>query len=187
VNHAVTTTVPPRPVSPSLVAARPDGPARRDAAVRLGAAAGLWPSLLPVASWWAAGGGFGDLGGWQNGLTSLGAPAAGGPARAGHHRPGPGPGGGRPRRDRLAHRLPGAAAARRRRGPPGRSHPGQTLETCPSPFADGLDPRVVAALARYRLPQDLVRRRLLELMRNLHRLNVLATYRALESAEWDPR
>jgi cyclase len=60
----------------------------------------------------------------------------------------------------------------------------QTLETCPSPFADDLDPRVVAALARYRLPQDLVRRRLLELMRDLHRLNVLATYRALESAEW---
>ena len=58
----------------------------------------------------------------------------------------------------------------------------QTLETCPSPFADGLDPRVVAALARYQLPQDLVRQRLLELLRNLHRLNVLATYRALESA-----
>jgi cyclase len=59
----------------------------------------------------------------------------------------------------------------------------QTLETCPSPFADGLDPRVVGALARYQLPQDVARQRLLELMRNLHRLNVLATYRALESAQ----
>jgi cyclase len=59
----------------------------------------------------------------------------------------------------------------------------QTLETCPSPFADGLDPRVVSALARYQLPLDIARHRLLELMRNLHRLNVLATYRALESAQ----
>jgi cyclase len=58
----------------------------------------------------------------------------------------------------------------------------QTPETCPSPFADGLDPRVVAAPASYQLPQDLVRQRLLELMRNLHRLNMLATDRALESA-----
>jgi hypothetical protein len=39
-----------------------------------------------------------------------------------------------------------------------------------------------------RLPSWLlpVRRRLLALVRNLHRLNVLATYRAAESAEWDP-
>jgi cyclase len=58
----------------------------------------------------------------------------------------------------------------------------QTLQTCPSPFADGLDPRVVSALTRYQLPQDVARQRLLELMRNLHRLNVLATYRALEWA-----
>jgi cyclase len=58
----------------------------------------------------------------------------------------------------------------------------QAQETCPSPFADGLDPRVVGALAHYQLPQDSARQRLLELMRNLHRLNVLATYRALESA-----
>ena len=58
----------------------------------------------------------------------------------------------------------------------------EAVEACPSPFADGLDPRVVGALARYQLPQDVARRRLLELMRNLHRLNVLATYRALESA-----
>jgi cyclase len=58
----------------------------------------------------------------------------------------------------------------------------QAQETCPSPFADGLDPRLISALARYQLPQDVARRRLLELMRNLHRLNVLATYRALEPA-----
>jgi cyclase len=59
----------------------------------------------------------------------------------------------------------------------------QTLETCPSPFAAGLDPRVVSALASYQLPQDTARHRLLELMGNLHRLNVLATYRALECAQ----
>jgi cyclase len=57
----------------------------------------------------------------------------------------------------------------------------EALETCPSPFADGLDPRLVSAVARYQLPRDVARQRLLELMRNLHRLNVLATYRALES------
>jgi hypothetical protein len=59
----------------------------------------------------------------------------------------------------------------------------QTLETCPSPFAAGLDPRVVSALASYQLPQDTARHRFLQLMGNLHRLNVLATYRALERAQ----
>jgi cyclase len=59
----------------------------------------------------------------------------------------------------------------------------QTLETCPSPFAAGLDPRLVSALASYQLPQDTARHRLLELMGNLHRLNVFATYRALECAQ----
>lgn len=46
--------------------------------------------------------------------------------------------------------------------------------------ASGRDPGPLPA------SQDLVRRRLLALVRNLHRLNVLATYRAAESAEWDP-
>ena len=71
-NHATTATVLPRPIPPSRPAALSAEPARRDAAVRLGAGAGLWLSLLPVAYWWAAGGGFQDLGGWQRGLTSLG-------------------------------------------------------------------------------------------------------------------
>ena len=52
------------------------------------------------------------------------------------------------------------------------------------PFADGLDPQVASTVARYQLPQDVDRHRLLELMRNLHRLNVLATYRALEPPNW---
>jgi predicted ferric reductase len=72
VNHATTATVLPRPIPPSRPAASSAEPARRDAAVRLGAGAGLWLSLLLVAYWWAAGGGFQDLGGWQRGLTSLG-------------------------------------------------------------------------------------------------------------------
>ena len=63
---------PARPIPPSRPAASSAEPARRDAAVRLGAGTGLWLSLLLVAYWWAAGGGFQDLGGWQRGLTSLG-------------------------------------------------------------------------------------------------------------------
>ena len=43
-----------------------------DAGVRLAAGSALWLGLLLVASWWAAGGGLTDLGGWESGLTSLG-------------------------------------------------------------------------------------------------------------------
>ena len=68
----MTTTVVPRAVPPAPVPVLHDRRARLDAAVRLGAGAGLWLSLLAVAYWWAAGGGFQDLGGWQRGLTSLG-------------------------------------------------------------------------------------------------------------------
>lgn len=46
--------------------------ARRDAAVRLGAAATLWLSVMLVAYWWAADRGLSDLGGWAGGLTSVG-------------------------------------------------------------------------------------------------------------------
>ncbi|MDQ6850388.1 MAG: ferric reductase-like transmembrane domain-containing protein [Actinomycetota bacterium] len=46
--------------------------ARIDAAVRLGAAIGLWGSLLLVSYWWATGGGFQALGSWTAGLTSTG-------------------------------------------------------------------------------------------------------------------
>ena len=62
----------PRAVPPPAVAVTHDGRARVDAAVRLGAGAALWLGLLAVAYWWAAGGGFQDLAGWQGGLTSLG-------------------------------------------------------------------------------------------------------------------
>ncbi|GAA2209626.1 MBL fold metallo-hydrolase [Nonomuraea monospora] len=58
---------------------------------------------------------------------------------------------------------------------------GRTLEettaACTDPWADGLDPVLTAALAAYRIPQDVVGRAMLDLCRNLHRLNVLATYR----------
>ncbi|MEU6428009.1 MBL fold metallo-hydrolase [Microbispora sp. NPDC046973] len=58
---------------------------------------------------------------------------------------------------------------------------GRTLEdateACTDPWAEGLDPELSAALARYHIPQDAARRGMLELCRNLHRLNVLATYR----------
>ncbi|WP_329476317.1 ferredoxin reductase family protein [Kribbella sp. NBC_01484] len=46
--------------------------ARNDGAVRLGALAVLWLSLLLVSYWWVAGGGVQELGGWATGLTSLG-------------------------------------------------------------------------------------------------------------------
>jgi len=46
--------------------------ARADATVRLGAGLALWAALLLVTYWWATGGGFQDLTGWANGLTSAG-------------------------------------------------------------------------------------------------------------------
>jgi ferredoxin-NADP reductase/DMSO/TMAO reductase YedYZ heme-binding membrane subunit len=46
--------------------------ARVDAGVRLGAGVLLWLGLLLVAYWWAAGGGFQDLGSWTDGLMSTG-------------------------------------------------------------------------------------------------------------------
>jgi cyclase len=57
----------------------------------------------------------------------------------------------------------------------------QTLDECPSPFADGLDKRVVEALAEYDVPTEQTRQHMLALMRHLHRLNVVVTYRTLES------
>jgi cyclase len=58
----------------------------------------------------------------------------------------------------------------------------ETLQLSPSPFADGLDPRLSNALRGYRGPQEAVQAGILNLSRNLHRLNVLATYRILEAA-----
>lgn len=46
--------------------------ARRDAAVRTGAFAVLWLSLLLVTYWWVTGRGIQDLAGWDTGLTSVG-------------------------------------------------------------------------------------------------------------------
>jgi predicted ferric reductase len=68
----VTTTVVPRAVPPALAPVLHDRRARLDTAVRLGAGAGLWLSLLAVTYWWAAGGGVQDLAGWRDGLTSAG-------------------------------------------------------------------------------------------------------------------
>lgn len=57
----------------TIAATSPPGRrARGDAAVRVGAAAALWLSLLLVWYWWAAGGGFQNLTSWEMGLTSLG-------------------------------------------------------------------------------------------------------------------
>jgi predicted ferric reductase len=46
--------------------------ARRDAAVRTGAATAMWLGLTLVSYWWAAGGGVRDLGSWADGLDSTG-------------------------------------------------------------------------------------------------------------------
>ena len=48
------------------------GPARADAAVRRTGAAAVGAGLALVTYWWIAGGGFGDLTSWANGLMSLG-------------------------------------------------------------------------------------------------------------------
>jgi cyclase len=58
----------------------------------------------------------------------------------------------------------------------------ETLELCPSPFADGLDPRLSSALREYYGPQEAILSGSLDLSRNLHQLNVLATYRIFEAA-----
>jgi cyclase len=58
----------------------------------------------------------------------------------------------------------------------------ETLQLCPSPFADGLDPRLSSALRDYVGPQQAIHAGILNLSRNLHQLNVLATYRMLEAA-----
>ncbi|WP_219461881.1 MBL fold metallo-hydrolase [Nonomuraea rhizosphaerae] len=59
---------------------------------------------------------------------------------------------------------------------------GRTLEetytTCTDRWASGeLDPSLTAALGRYQVPPDLAKAGILALCRDLHRLNVLATYR----------
>ncbi|MGP3965419.1 hypothetical protein ACTWPT_56675 [Nonomuraea sp. 3N208] len=56
----------------------------------------------------------------------------------------------------------------------------ETYAACTDPWAEDLDPGLLAALARYAVPQDLARQGMLALCRDLHRLNVLATYRLYE-------
>ena len=46
--------------------------ARLDSTVRLAWLIGCWSGLLLVSYWWATGGGFQDLTGWETGLTSVG-------------------------------------------------------------------------------------------------------------------
>jgi hypothetical protein len=72
VNDTMTAAVLLRPVPPPAAAVPGGGPARRDAAVRLGATAVLWLSLLAVAYWWAAGAGIQGPAGWLTWPTSLG-------------------------------------------------------------------------------------------------------------------
>ncbi|MEN3538311.1 MBL fold metallo-hydrolase [Microbispora sp. ZYX-F-249] len=57
----------------------------------------------------------------------------------------------------------------------------ETFAACTDPWAERLDPRLSAALARYPVPPELARQGMLTLCRDLHRLNVLATYRLYES------
>ncbi len=66
------TAVPAATVTRTAGGPSPFVRARRDAAVRTGAMATLWLSLLLVTYWWAAGGGITDLGGWETALDSTG-------------------------------------------------------------------------------------------------------------------
>src|SRR3954468_13392393 len=70
----MTTTVPKPATRPQVTTPHPSLGRRAaiDAAVRLGAGAALWLSLLLVAYWWTADGGIQDLAGWATGLTSIG-------------------------------------------------------------------------------------------------------------------
>ena len=57
----------------------------------------------------------------------------------------------------------------------------ETVQPCPSPFADGLDPRLSNTLRGYPGPHAAIHAGYLSLCRNLHRLNVLANYRIIEA------
>jgi cyclase len=58
----------------------------------------------------------------------------------------------------------------------------ETYAACTDPWAERLDPALAAAMAGYPVPADLARQGMLALCRDLHRLNVLATYRLYETA-----
>lgn len=60
----------------------------------------------------------------------------------------------------------------------------QTEISCTNPWAERLDPVLGAAFAAYTaVPQDVARAGFLDLCRNLHRLNVMATYNLYTPAE----
>jgi len=59
----------------------------------------------------------------------------------------------------------------------------KTIATSTDPWADGLDPVLAAALARYPVPAARAQQGMLDLFRNLHRLNIMATYRLYEAGE----
>jgi cyclase len=59
----------------------------------------------------------------------------------------------------------------------------ETQRKATDPWAAGLDPVLVEALAAYRVPQEIAQQKMLELCRNLHRLNVLAAYRLYSTGE----
>jgi cyclase len=56
----------------------------------------------------------------------------------------------------------------------------ETYDLCTDPWADELDPEFAAALAEYHVPFTLAEQGFLQLCRNLHRLNILTTYRVCE-------
>jgi len=53
----------------------------------------------------------------------------------------------------------------------------ETEELCTNPWTEGLDPTLAKAMTRYPIPAARAQQGMLQLCRNLHRLNVLATYR----------
>ncbi|WP_206068892.1 MBL fold metallo-hydrolase [Nonomuraea composti] len=55
----------------------------------------------------------------------------------------------------------------------------EAIAATTNPWDQGLDPSLSAALAAYGLPAGRAEKSMLEICRNLHRLNALATYRAL--------
>ncbi|MFF0243307.1 MBL fold metallo-hydrolase [Streptosporangium sandarakinum] len=58
----------------------------------------------------------------------------------------------------------------------------ETIASCANPWAaDRLEPSLESALASYGLPMEKATGAMLELCRNLHRLNILATYRLYTS------
>src|SRR5262249_61440557 len=61
----------------------------------------------------------------------------------------------------------------------------ETIGACTDPWAEGLDAALAKALARYPVPTARAQQSMLELCRNLHRLNILATYRLYQAAAAD--